>query len=569
MPEDRIDHQPWPARAVILLVLGIILAMLFDGLLPDSSNWSIMPFHIAPATFVAVGGLAFAYTLERLRWHWSVLFGLGCGLVAGGITYWSGGPEDLRFASLLLAIAIAAPLFQVMRDEGRWRVAQQPFHAHVWSNLILWGVSWLFVLIAWLLANLMAELFALTGLDFLKDLLREDMFNWALVGGSLGAAIGLLRDRDQVLGVMQRVATVVLSFLTPVIALGLGFFLLSLLFTGLGPLWETNQTTPILLICAFVAFFFANATIGNSVEEEPRNSILRYGAIVLAIVIAPLAAIAAVSTGLRIDQHGFTPERLWAATCILVALVFGLAYWASLARGRTAWPDRVRASNAWLALALCGLAVLLATPIISFGVISTRDQLARLNSGEVTPDQFDWRALAFDFGPSGRKALEQLKRAGASETIRTAAAQALNYQDRWSAPDPGEQSERRARIAQARVLPKPVPLPPDLKRLAEEHANCSNGSCTILYEVGRDQALLISRPLCISGSFEKCEIETQLFRRTGERWWHQGHSESYAPTDAQGLRRVRQGWARGEIEIREVTRRQVFVGGEPLGDVID
>ena len=576
MSEDRIDHQPWPARALLLLGLGALLGIVFDK---GNWSWTDDPLHLSVAWFVAVGGLSFAFTLERLRWWWSILFAIGCGLVAAGITYWNNEPDGWRLASLLLALGIAAPLFQVVRDEGRWRIAQQPLHAHVWSNLILWCAAWLFVLIVFLLALLLGQLFALTGLHFLEKLLNKSWFEWGLGGGALGAGIGLLRDRDQVLGVLQKVATVVLSFLTPVIALGLGFFLLVLPFTGLEPLWKTSETTPILLTCALVAFIFANATIGNSAEEEPKNRVLRYGALVLALVVVPLAAIAAVSIGLRVGQHGFTPDRLWAVTCVAVGLFYGLLYWLALARGRSAWPERVRSTNVWLALGVCAIAVLLATPVVNFGTISTRDQVHRLVAGQVSPDQFDWRALAFDFGSSGRKALEKLKRSGGSPAIRTAAAEALAYQSRWSAPAPEEQVRRRTALARVRVLPHAVALPPALEAVVGGIYGCNipERPCTIFYEDGANQAIAVTQPTCLAtkqkdGSewviqtgASSCGVQVTKLAFDGTKWkanneWSPGGQETPAVDN------VQQGWIKGEIEIRDVKRRQIFIGGEPVGD---
>ena len=594
MPKDRIDHQPWPVRAAMLLVLGTVLAVCFDRLLKAAPSenpyaWTRDPLRLAAAWFVAVGGLSFAFTLERRRWWWAILFAIGCGLVAAGITYWNDEPDGWRVASLLLALVIAAPLFQVVRDEGRWRIAQQPLHAHVWSNLILWFAAWLFVLIVFLLALLLGQLFALTGLHFLEKLLNKSWFEWGLGGGALGAGIGLLRDRDQVLGVMQSVATVVLSFLTPIIALGLGFFLLVLPFTGLEPLWKTSETTPIVLTCALVAFIFANATIGNSAEEEPNNRVLRYGALVLALVVVPLAAIAAVSIGLRVGQHGFTPDRLWTVICVAVAIFYGLLYWLALVRGRSAWPERVRASNVWLALGLCGLASLLATPLINFGAISVRDQVARLHSGRVSPDQFDWRALAFDFGPSGRKALEQLKANDRSEEIRKQASEALTYRSRWDAPSPGERAERRAAVSRLRVLPRVTPLPKELMAELEQEGVCSGGqSCTLYYEQGADYAVFVSQPSCIDvqpttarpkdGTIQMtvqvvppgtrpCEAFTKPLYRVGDRWLDK--YQVTATKDVDAMPRVQQGWRQGTMEVRSVTQRQVFIGGAPVGDPFD
>jgi hypothetical protein len=594
MSDDRLDHQPWPLRAAILLALGALFGLAIHFLLQESStespfDWSSDPGRLAGASFVAVAGVALAFTLERLRWAWSPIFALACGAVAAGLVYWNDGPQGWRFASLLFAIGVAAPLFQVVRDEGRWRLAQRPLHAHAWSNVVLWCASWLFVGIVFALTFLLGQLFGLIGIDFLKKLVEKDWFDWMLFGAALGAAVGLLRDRDRVLGMLQRVVTVVLSMLTPVLAVGLGLFLLSLPFTGLKPLWnETSATTPILLSWAIVAVIFTIATIGNAADEEPKQRVLRYGALVLALVVLPLAAIAALSTGLRIGQHGFTPDRLWAATFILIALVYGGAYWTAVARGRSAWPDRVRQTNVWLAVSLCGLAILLATPLIDFETISTRDQLARLESGNVKADEFDWRALAFDFGPSGRKALERLKRSGKTETVRRLAATALAHDSRWEVPAAGQIQQRRRELAGARILPRKTTLPPALRdQLAARYLCAKDANCGIYYEEGADWAVVLNAPSCSIAApqgassngpavvFEgprpndapACRAAMQILYRDGDVW--NNRPPSGAPVTKEVKQQVDQAWAKGEAEIRPVTRRQVYVGGQPVGDVFE
>ena len=77
-----------------------------------------------------------------------------------------------------------------------------------------------------------------------RDLLRKGWFGWMLVGGALGAAIGLLRDRQAVLGLLQRVATAIISVLTPILAAGLLLFVLSLPFTGLARFSCAVKTSP-------------------------------------------------------------------------------------------------------------------------------------------------------------------------------------------------------------------------------------------------------------------------------------------------------------------------------------
>ena len=51
---------------------------------------------------------------------------------------------------------------------------------------------------------------------------------------------------------------------------------------------------------------------------------------------------------------------------------------------------------------LYGLVRLLALPLVDFGGISARQQVARLNAGEVSAEDFDYAALRWEFGDAGR-----------------------------------------------------------------------------------------------------------------------------------------------------------------------
>ncbi|NWO81805.1 DUF4153 domain-containing protein, partial [Escherichia coli] len=79
------------------------------------------------------------------------------------------------------------------------------------------------------------------------------------------------------------------------------------------------------------------------------NPLLRFGAMALGAVILPLAVLAAVATGLRVGQYGYTPERLWAIVFVGIALLYGLAYLGALILGRLQWTVRVRPANLTLA----------------------------------------------------------------------------------------------------------------------------------------------------------------------------------------------------------------------------
>jgi hypothetical protein len=568
------DHEPWPLRAALLLALGASLGLLLhwltgspDGLLPNDT------LRATAACLVAVAGLTFAFTLERRRWLWSAAFAFGSGLIVAGIFYWNGGAsewnadEGWHLAASLLAIAIAAPLFQTLRDGDGRSLEARPVHDHGWGNLVLWFAAWGFVVITWLLAHLLAELFQLIGIGLLSDALQQGWFTWMLLSGALGGAVGLLRDRDEMLGQIQRVATAVLSVLAPVLALGLLLFVAALPFTGLTSLWDqTRATTPIILSCIIGSVVLVAAAIGSTPSEEARRRPVRWAAAALCGIMLPLAAVAALSTWMRVAQYGYTPERLWALVAVAVALAFGLAYAAALLRGRRDWPRRVRQANVALALGLVALALLLATPLINFGAISTRAQLARLQSGAVKPADFDWAALAFQFGPEGRAALARLRQTGSPE-IRQAARDALASENRWEAAEAVRvRGQARRLAANVRILPAPAPLPESLALALGGQSVCAAGPCTLFWSPGSAEAV------AVGFGCATCAAEVVRLSQTREGTWesvdpHQGRDPD--AMTAQAGKSQRQAAAAGRVELRSVTRRQVYVDGKPVGSAFE
>ena len=139
-----------------------------------------------------------------------------------------------------LAVAIAAPLFQVARDEEAWCFPYREVHSHAWMNVVLWFAVWAFVLVTYFLLYLLGSLFDLIGINLLTELLRKNWFWYMVTGASFGGAIGILRDRDRVVVTLQRVVTAVSSVLAPVLAAGLVLFLLATPFKGVGLLWQAT-----------------------------------------------------------------------------------------------------------------------------------------------------------------------------------------------------------------------------------------------------------------------------------------------------------------------------------------
>jgi hypothetical protein len=134
----------WPLRSPLLGLLGGGIALALYALVSVDPTYEKDVGRVAMATFLTAGGIVLAFTLERIRWAWAAAFALVSGLVVAGVTWSNGAPDGWdqlgpwRHVCAGLAVAIAAPLFQAIRDEGKWNLPYRAVHRHVWTNAIIW-----------------------------------------------------------------------------------------------------------------------------------------------------------------------------------------------------------------------------------------------------------------------------------------------------------------------------------------------------------------------------------------------------------------------------------------------
>ena len=428
-PSAEWPLRPW-VLAGLLGLAGLLIYLVTQG------NDDV-PWQMAAAAFLFFGPIAAAFTLEDGRWKEPAIFAAAVGLVMAGLAwravqYGKYLPdEQYGFAAGVVATALALPLFQAGFHRRRFAVPYSAIYGHVWTDAISAAGALAFTGLSWLVLVLLSELFHLLKIDLLRDLMEEGEFGWAFSGLAAGAALGTIRNQLKVLATMQTVVLLVASLLAVPLAAGLVIFLLATAVSGPQVLWDaTRSATPLLLACAAGAFVLANAIARQDDAAMTPNRIMRIAGWVLAAVILPLAVFAAFSMGLRIGQYGLAPERLWGLVAIVVACVCGVIYWVALARGRKGgWAARLRAATFHFGLFVCGFAVLLALPILDFGAISARNQVARLESGTVKAEEFDFAALRWDFGEAGRRSLTRLSRSGNAKVADLARA-ALSQSER-------------------------------------------------------------------------------------------------------------------------------------------
>lgn len=560
---ERLDAltEEWPKRPWIMAALCAVAGLLVHLLTDQSGQESVSTARQAGATFVAVAALSLVVTVERLRWAWAAGFAFGWALVIAFVGWFTAGYNrggeiaEFPFLSGIFAVLLAAPLFQTIRDEGAWRFPYERLHSHAWTDAVIGAASLFFTGITFLLMLLISGLFSLIGIDLLKDLLQEGWFGWSLAGFAFGAAFGLLRERDRLVATLQRLVMIVFSVLAPVLAAALLLFLLSVPFTGLGKLWDSWVSAAALLLTASGgAILLANAVVGDGGEDRVPNRLLHWSALLLVLVVLPLCVLAAVAMGIRIGEYGWTPQRIWGAIAVAVGIAYGLGGWWAAWRGRGEFDEHLRPLQTRLAIVLCGVALFLALPIVDFGAISARSQVARLEAGKVAPDRFDWAAMAFDFGPDGRRQLRQWARSAPAQW-RGQAVAALQAKERWGLAQQTQAATEADSIApRLRLLTPGLELTPDILQRVASRGMCPREAQCGLVRLDAQRLIL----LVAHGE------ERRMTSHVIDMSLTANVVAVAPPAGPAGV-----DLDRARVEVRIVARRQVHVNGKPVGEMFE
>lgn len=558
--ENIEPAEDWPLRpwllAALLGVAGLLVYFAGAGNGPDTKE----PWRAALVALFFFGPLAFAFSLQRDRWKEPLAFAAIAGAVMAGLAWRAVATGDIYaspeygFFAGIIATGLALPLFQSGFHRTRFATPYPLVHGYAWSDAIGAAGALAFTGASWLLLLVLSELFHLLKIDLLKDLLDEGWFGWTWSGAAFGAALGVLRNEAKIIGTLQRVVMVVLSILAVPLAAGLALFLVAMIVSGPDVLWQaTRSATPILLLCAAAAWLLANAIVRDSDDETSRNRLLRAASLVLTLAVFPLTAFAAISLGTRIAQHGLTPERLWGLVAIAVATAYGLAWLVAVVRGGRkggAWREHFRRANLHLAVVIGGVALFLALPILDFGAISARQQVARLESGEVSAKNFDYEAMRWDFGAAGRRALAGLAKGPNPQVADLARLAAAQTERSWRSY--GENPFVDEEDINVRVQSDDTALRAKVVDYLRAHRwDCGDYCVAVDLGPGADGARHVA--LVNGSSYQRLRFPAS---GAGERVVET--MPAAAPLTPAT-----------KVEIRSVERRYIFVDGKPIGEAID
>ena len=332
------------------------------------------------------------------------------------VTWWvwaqlPGHGDEYRVGTWSVAYGVALyvlmPFVQLFQANGRLHFPYPGLFRHSWNNFFIGFVAWTFAAVFWALIGLWAMLFKLVGIEFFFDVFFSRPFLIMASTTIAGAGIAIGRETDTVTNMLRRVTLAQFRALMPILIVIVLLFVAALPLTGVAPLWATKRASALLLCLIGAVILFLNAVVQDGEGEPPYPAWLRR-ALEAAVLVTPVLCVLLVwAIGLRIAEHGLTPDRVYVVVFAAIASLYAVGYAAAVLWRRGRWLALLQPTNVAMALLVATLAILLHTPLLDPLAWSARHQESRLMRGVVAPDQFDYAVLG-RLGREGAAALQRL-----------------------------------------------------------------------------------------------------------------------------------------------------------------
>ncbi|HJW40153.1 MAG TPA: hypothetical protein VJ476_02875 [Rhizomicrobium sp.] len=449
-------HGAAPALVVSRLAMGatqgLALYLLYraaaDSTWPATDPYRFAPLVLiwlfAPVLFLQGVGTLRLRTL--IPWMALIVTVLGALAWYGVWRAWPSPSQHVPDGGMLFGLLVAtfAGLFIAQSlvlagDTERKFVAGYRAHFEAATKLaVQFAATVAFVAVFWGVLWLGAVLFNLIKLSFLETLLEKDWFAIPATALASAAAIHVTDVRARLWTGIRTVASTLLSWLLPLMTLIAAGFTMSLVFTGLAPLWATREAAGLLLGAAGAVVILLNTAYQDGVNEHSRATVFRIAEFVAALVLVPLVMLAAYAVWLRVGQYGWTVERVFTGAAVAIALCYAIGYAAAalLSLSGGTWMRLVAPVN--VATAFAAIAVLLAlfSPLGDPARLAVASQVARLRDGKVAASAFDYSYLRSEGVRYGHDALVQLASGDVGKAGSTARRLAQEALSDMSAPPP-------------------------------------------------------------------------------------------------------------------------------------
>lgn len=417
----RHDTDPRPPGLFILLLgllQGVLSLVAFLGI--DEGWW---PFQSATGRtlwqtlglLLPVAMMLMVRRAGELRFWWQSLL---LALLLSGPACWAGwsitGAPGLRPApvlilfglSMLVVTLMLLPYFQAALRHGRWQPHYPDLFEFAWQNILSLLLTAVFVGLCWGMLVLWSTLFRLIGLPQFLDLIQAPIFMHLSTGLMIAAGILAARTQQRPVQAIRQIIFSLLTGLLPLMTAICLAFAGSLLITGPQPLWATGKAGIILLVLLGLMTLMVNGVFQDTRLAMRYVRPVRWLIYAGMLVLPALAALALHALWLRIDQYGWTQNRIAALLLTVLLGLHAIGYAiAALMPGRERLAGMKPVNVATSVVAIITL-LLLNSPLLDPHRITASSQLNRLTANPAGEADVDLKALRFNSGRQGWLALK-------------------------------------------------------------------------------------------------------------------------------------------------------------------
>jgi len=585
-------------RIGIALIQSATLCLLFEAGMAETRPFTSGPFSTLVPVFlfapvVAVLGLSHLSPRRLIGWTLTVA-------VIGGALGWYSFTRDPsweyghsgQFFLCLVAFGLGAFIAHCLVVAGsvdrRFVASYSTYFETSWKYAVQFALAAAFTGALWLLLLLGAGLFHLIKIDLFK-LLSMSWFWIPVTTLTATCALHVTDARAGIVHVLRALICNLFSWLLPLMTAICVAFLLSLAFTGLEPLWNTRKASNILLAAAASLILLINAAYqdGTRVDqgggrERAIALPLRLAILVASVCLVPLAGLAAYGISLRVNQYGWSPDRVIAAACTLIAASYALGYALAVTRWKAQFRP-IEATNVTTALVVVVVLIGLLTPIADPARISVASQIARLKTGRILPEAFDYAFLRFGAGRFGKEALQKLAEEDPTSVVATRARNTLTANSRIEVRDEPREQQTVA------STPAPITATDRKEQIKVMYPSGASLPQTFLDEDWSEynRSVAYSMPNCLLSRASRCEAvivdlnndavpeimllwphtsNWAVFGEIGGRWVYQGDFKAYSRCPVTGRFEVvapgaREALVTGRFEAVAPGAREALVTG--------
>ncbi|EMB4339801.1 DUF4153 domain-containing protein [Citrobacter freundii] len=417
MDSAEISRTTRLGMIFIGLLQGALCYLLMTYLVPHNDGWL---FYGMPATIAITSALLLTVVSfkQRALWYWMALIFVVVLAMSAWLKWQVEDSDKWRQHEvfmfygwrLLLMAMLALPWIQYSLRASRQQTRYAQFYTQLWLNTLTLLIVFISNGLFWLVLLLWSEMFKLVGIPFFSTLFFDtDWFGYVAFGLITALAVVLARTQSRLVTAVQKLLTFIATGLLPLVALLALMFILTLPFTGLEVISQRVSAAGLMSTLTLLLLLLMAMVREPQKEALPYPGALRY-LIKCAVAVTPIyTLIAGWALWVRIQQYGWTPERLYGVLVVVVLLVWSFGYLASiLRRGRNPLELQGPVILGVSLLAL-GLLVLLSSPVIDAWRISVNSHMGLYHSGKIKPDQVSLYMLDHS-GKPGRAALAALQK---------------------------------------------------------------------------------------------------------------------------------------------------------------